>query len=101
MNHAQREELSGVKNAAADGAPSTDPDALTEDEQLAALTEAEQVATIIAQTSADLTGRPEGVIESELVERFTALGLDFSPEEARRVAHDISLAPKLRDLVDE
>ncbi|SDR82211.1 hypothetical protein [Microterricola viridarii] len=64
-------------------------------------TEAEQVASIIAQTSADLTGRPEAVVEAELVARFSSAGLDFSLVEARRVAHDISNAPRLRDTIDD
>lgn len=92
MNHAQREELSDVKEPAVEGTPATDS---------AALTEAEQVAAIIAQTSADLAGRTEAAIQSELANRFKALGLDISADEARRVAHDISLAPKLRDIIDD
>ncbi|AMB59817.1 hypothetical protein AWU67_14180 [Microterricola viridarii] len=67
----------------------------------ASLTEAEKVATIIAQTSSDLAGRPEAVIHAALVEGFTNAGLDFSSEEARRVAHDISVAPRLRNTIDD
>ncbi len=59
------------------------------------------VASIIARTSADFSGRAESTISEALVEQFTVAGLEISTAEAKRVAHDIALAPKTRKQQDD
>ncbi|RZU67033.1 hypothetical protein EV379_3408 [Microterricola gilva] len=71
---------------------------LTEDHQM---TEAQKVADIIARTSTEFSGRAEAMISATLIARFAESGLDISSVEAARVAHDIALAPKLRDTLDD
>ncbi len=78
---------------------SSEPNSTTPD--LRAPSEAARVAAIIAQTSSDLTGRSESVVQAALVERFNGVALDISADEARRIAHDISTAPRQRDVRDD
>jgi hypothetical protein len=65
------------------------------------MTEAQKVAEIIAHTSTELSGRAESLISATLIARFAESGLDISNAEAARVAHDIALAPKLRETLDD
>lgn len=80
------------------GAAAQRDEALMEDRQL---TEAQKVADIIAHTSTELSGRAESLISATLIARFAESGLDISSVEAARVAHDIALAPKLREALDD
>jgi hypothetical protein len=61
------------------------------------LSEAQRIAAVIAETSAELSGGSETKIATVIIERFAANGLQLSRVEAGRIAHDIASAPKHRD----